>query len=91
MYKDEGQHLKAFSGFIKSNKLEKYLQKKDWAGFAKRYNGPAYAQNKYDIKMKEAYEKYAKEVIVEETKPEPKPDVEFGGGTFSGSGTSGDY
>jgi len=26
------------------------LQKKDWKAFARLYNGPAYAQNRYDEK-----------------------------------------
>ena len=89
MYKNEAEHLKSFTGFIKANKLEKYLQSKNWAKFARAYNGPAYAQNKYDEKMKEAYEKYAKQVIVEET--EPDAGIEFGGGGFQGHGTSGEY
>lgn len=100
MYKDEGEHLKAFVGFIRSNNLAKYLQTKDWAKFAKAYNGPAYAQNKYDVKMREAYEKYTKQVIVEtQIVEKPKeddilntdPTIIFGGGTFNGSGTTGDY
>lgn len=36
------------------------LKNKDWAAFAKGYNGPEYAVNKYDVKMKDAYERYAK-------------------------------
>lgn len=38
--------------------LIKYLQKKDWAGFAMRYNGPGYKQNNYDVKLERAYMKY---------------------------------
>jgi hypothetical protein len=95
MYKDENEHLKAFLGFVKANKLTKYLQEKNWAKFAERYNGKEYAQNKYDIKMKEAYEKYSKQVIVEEPKPEElpttDPTITFGGGKSDGSGASGDY
>ena len=100
MYKNEGEHLKAFVGFIRSNKLEKYLQVKDWAKFAKAYNGPAYAQNQYDVKMKESYEKYAKQVItetptIEKPKENDIPNDEqktnFGGGKFGGTGASGDY
>jgi len=99
MYKDENEHLKAFLGFVKANNLTKYLQQKDWAKFARGYNGKEYAQNKYDIKMKEAYEKYSKQVIVEVT-PEPiKPDeipttdptINFGGGSSGGTGASGGY
>lgn len=38
--------------------LEYLLQAKDWAGFAKRYNGPGYAKNAYDQKLKNAYENF---------------------------------
>jgi hypothetical protein len=48
-------HLDAFVGFIKANKLDVPLRAKNWAAFAKGYNGPAYAQNKYDQKMAAAY------------------------------------
>lgn len=36
------------------------LQRKDWAGFARGYNGPGYAKNRYDIKLANAYKKYSK-------------------------------
>jgi hypothetical protein len=36
------------------------LQAKNWAEFAKRYNGPAYAQNRYDEKLAKAYAKFAR-------------------------------
>jgi peptidoglycan-binding domain 1 protein len=35
------------------------LQAKDWAEFAKRYNGPAYEQNQYDKKLAAAYQKFS--------------------------------
>lgn len=60
-YISEGKHLVSFINFIQYNKLDKYLRSLDWAGFAKRYNGPKYAENKYDIKLKLAYEKYMNE------------------------------
>ena len=58
MNKSEGEHLKAFGRFVVANKLTKYLKNKDWAGFAKRYNGPGYKKNKYDEKLARAYNKY---------------------------------
>lgn len=45
--------------FIKFNNLVDELQRLDWSAFARAYNGPAYAKNKYHTKMKEAYERYA--------------------------------
>lgn len=59
MYKSEREHLFAFVNFIKSKKLAKALQSKDWATFAYYYNGAAYKENKYDEKMKMAYEKFS--------------------------------
>ncbi|MCR5643911.1 MAG: N-acetylmuramidase family protein, partial [Prevotella sp.] len=36
------------------------LQKKDWKAFARLYNGPAYAQNRYDEKLSTAYSSFNK-------------------------------
>ena len=57
----EANQLQHMAGFIKNNGLLNALQQKDWATFAKRYNGPAYAQNKYDVKLAEAYTKFSSE------------------------------
>lgn len=59
MYISEGMHLKAFVGFVKYNKLDKYLINKNWASFALGYNGSEYKQNNYDVKLQQAYNKYA--------------------------------
>lgn len=60
MEKSEGAQLLAFVNFVKSNKLDNYLRTRNWAAFAKGYNGPGYAKNKYDQKLAAAYDKYAK-------------------------------
>lgn len=44
--------------FIKNTGLVPYLQAKNWDGFAKRYNGSGYKENKYDTKLKTAYQNY---------------------------------
>ncbi len=59
MFASESEHLMAFVKFVKVNKLDEKLRHKDWAGFAKGYNGSGYAKNKYDIKMATAYKKYS--------------------------------
>lgn len=60
-YSEQGQ-LELFVRFIKANPaINKALKNKDWAEFSRRYNGPNYKINKYDDKMKEAYEKFSKE------------------------------
>lgn len=53
--RSEKDQLEAFEGFVRANGLADELQRKDWAGFASRYNGPGYAANQYDVKMAEAY------------------------------------
>ena len=59
MYRDEASQVDAGVRFIKRNKLDVYLNKLDWASFAKGYNGSGYAKNKYDKKLAAAYRKYA--------------------------------
>ena len=59
MFKSESEHLSAFVGFIKKNKLAAALKSKNWATFAAAYNGPGYAENHYDTKMEKAYKKFA--------------------------------
>lgn len=59
MYISEGMHLKAFIGFIKSNHLDKHLIFHNWSSFALGYNGVSYKKNNYDVKLENAYKKYA--------------------------------
>lgn len=61
MCKSEGAQLDAFVSFIFATGLVDALRKKDWAAFAKGYNGPAYAANKYDQKLAAAYQKALKQ------------------------------
>lgn len=58
MYKSEGEHLNAFVNYIISTSLDDELRELRWADFARKYNGPAYAKNKYDLKMAAAYKKF---------------------------------
>lgn len=58
MRRSEADQLMLFVAYLEKRKLQVYLKNKDWAGFAKRYNGPAYAENKYDQKLESAYNKY---------------------------------
>jgi len=53
----EGQQLRHMANFCKSAGLLNALKNKDWAAFAKGYNGPQYAKNQYDIKLANAYQK----------------------------------
>lgn len=58
MYIHERNQLEAFGRYITEFGCINHLRTLNWASFAKCYNGPAYAQNKYDIKMANAYQKY---------------------------------
>ncbi len=61
MSSSEHEQLELFVEFVKSQGLDKYLKKKDWAGFARRYNGPGYAKRRYHKRLASAYERYRKE------------------------------
>lgn len=53
----EAAQLLAFAALIKAVPgAQKALQLSDWAGFARAYNGPGYAQHGYDQKLKAAYQ-----------------------------------
>ena len=55
-YASEAKQLDTFVRFLKINpSMLAALKVKDWAKFAKLYNGPAYAKNNYDTKLAEAY------------------------------------
>ena len=53
----EAVQLESFCAFIRSRGLARFLAKKDWANFAKQYNGSGYAANQYDVKLRRAYER----------------------------------
>ena len=57
-YTAAGQ-LETFVRFIQADpRLLKALRGKDWAAFARIYNGPSYAANKYDTKLAAAFKQY---------------------------------
>ena len=57
-----GNHILCFARFLKNIGLDKALRNRDWAGFAEKYNGPGYKQNRYDEKLQNAYLKYKKQL-----------------------------
>lgn len=54
-----GEQLEAFVCFVRKRGLVRYLQCRDWEGFARRYNGSGFALNRYDEKLRRAYERFA--------------------------------
>jgi len=55
MCQSESNQLRAFVSFVRANNLADELQRHDWAGFARGYNGPGYKKNRYDDKLAAAY------------------------------------
>lgn len=51
----EPAQLQAFINFIRNSGLAPALRRRDWAGFAAGYNGPAFDENDYDGKLAMAY------------------------------------
>lgn len=48
---DEGAQLAAMAAFIVHNALAHAVAGKDWAAYARGYNGPNYAENAYDTRL----------------------------------------
>lgn len=57
MCKDANTHLEAFTTYVIENGLADELRDLRWSDFARIYNGPGYAANKYDVKMDKAYKR----------------------------------
>lgn len=61
----EREQLLAFCAFLKTEGIDKALRERDWTTFARRYNGPAFAENQYHTKIAAAYAKHATEPLVQ--------------------------
>lgn len=56
----EGEQLDAFVRFVEATPtLLRALQTRQWAAFARAYNGPAYRANRYDAQLAQAYASHA--------------------------------
>lgn len=55
----EDDQLMHMARFICSERLDGALRPHDWVTFAKGYNGPGYARNKYDIRLRQQHAKWA--------------------------------
>jgi len=56
----EANQIEAMVRFIKANHLDDDLRAHNWAAFARGYNGPGYRKNAYDVKLAQAYKRWAK-------------------------------
>ncbi|NJM46018.1 MAG: N-acetylmuramidase family protein [Alkalinema sp. RU_4_3] len=55
MHISEGKQLIAMFNFIRNADLAPALVRRNWAAFARGYNGEGYRQNEYDVRLAEAY------------------------------------
>ncbi len=62
MLDEEEAQLSGMANFIKGNDLARALRNHDWAGFARGYNGSAFAKNEYDKKLAKAFAGYSQKL-----------------------------
>lgn len=60
MSESELEQLELFAAFITKGNMVSDLRSKNWAGFARKYNGAGYAKRGYHTRMAAAYAKYNK-------------------------------
>lgn len=58
MSESEFSQLELFAKFITASGMLPDLKSKNWAGFARKYNGASYAKKGYHTKMANAYKKF---------------------------------
>lgn len=58
MSTSELEQLELFAAFITNAGMLNDLRAKNWAAFARKYNGPSYARRGYHTKMANAYKKF---------------------------------
>jgi N-acetylmuramidase/Putative peptidoglycan binding domain len=55
----EDEQLQATGNLLISMKAHTALRAHDWTSFARRYNGPDYVTNRYDVRLNAEYNKYS--------------------------------
>jgi hypothetical protein len=57
MSDSEDTQITAVGAFILGRRLDRALATHDWASFARGYNGPAFATNHYDVRLRGEFQK----------------------------------
>jgi hypothetical protein len=52
---NEQIQILGMAAFMRASGMHGALQRRDWTGFARCYNGPSYEQNRYDEKLAAAH------------------------------------
>lgn len=63
MVQSEDQQVVAIGSFLVGTGLQASLEAHDWTTFARGYNGPHYAINRYDLRLNAEYQKYSSGVM----------------------------
>ena len=59
MTRSEDAQIMAMMIFLKRTKIHEALERCDWAAFARAYNGPSFAKNRYDAKLADAHKRFS--------------------------------
>ena len=65
----ELEQLELFAAFITNTGMLADLRQKNWAAFARKYNGPSYRKRGYHTKMATAYNRYSAKTEQQDKKP----------------------
>jgi hypothetical protein len=63
MAQSENAQLAAMGNFLVASKLRASLQAHDWTSFARGYNGPNFAINRYDVRLNGEFQKFSAGVL----------------------------
>lgn len=63
MAESEDAQLTAMGNFLAAGKLRASLQAHDWTTFARGYNGPNFATNRYDVRLNGEFQKFSVGVL----------------------------
>jgi hypothetical protein len=63
MSQSEDAHLAAMASFLVASRLRSALQAHDWTTFARGYNGPNFAINRYDVRLNAEFQKFSVGVL----------------------------
>jgi hypothetical protein len=74
-YAGSEQQMECFARFVARPPYLPALQAKDWEAFAKAYNGPQHAKNRYAPKMAEAYAAFAAQQRAARKRARPRTAV----------------
>ena len=78
----ELEQLELFAAFIRNTGYVNDLRLKNWAAFARKYNGPSYARRGYHTKMAAAYSKFKARENANKTAPAAHGDAGLKGKTL---------